>query len=34
VSNGSSRESPEHLGFRVVDAGDHEAPEITVVRLS
>ena len=34
VSNGSSPESPEHLGFRVEDAVDHEAPEITDVRLS
>jgi hypothetical protein len=35
ASNGLSRESPEHLGFRVEDAGgDHEAPQITDVRLS
>ena len=35
VSNGSSRDGPEHLGFRVEEAGgDHDASEITDVRLS
>jgi hypothetical protein len=34
VSNGSSRDSLEHLGFRVEHAGDHEAPEITDARFS